>query len=136
MRIGRLAAGAMPACLLLLSFGCGPSLHDNKTVKVEQNSVGSARLEIPAGKSERKVTVKVNSPDTPVSAYLVLSDDVEKATKALHVKNEKPDGALAGQEEPSSDFTLEATVGANKESTVLFVGGKKTADVKVEIIGK
>jgi hypothetical protein len=135
MRIGRLAAGATLACTLLLLTGCGPSLHDNKTVPVEFNSV--AWLEIPAGKSERKVTVKINSPDTPIRAYLVLKDKEEEAKKALWSKpKEKPDGVLAGQEEPSSDFTLEATVGANKESTVLFVGGKKTADVKVEIIGK
>jgi hypothetical protein len=111
--------------------GCN-KVADEKTVSIDGDEV--KKLQIDPQKSDLKLTVTGQSADVPVNACVVLQEDEDASMLPLS-QGKEPPKALASAV-AKKDFTLEATLPANKAGTVLLSGGGKKAEVKVKIVGR
>jgi hypothetical protein len=124
----RLAWGLL--CATLALGGCQRLSIEQK---VSLSGVEPKQLDIDAPRYEQTVTVEVDSPGTPVLAYVVKTEDAEAAFRAL-VKEKEPENALAATKEKSEKVSITATVPAKTAYSVLLraVGGGGEATVRIK----
>jgi hypothetical protein len=112
---------------LLLLAGC-QRLNFEKEYDIEPSGVQAVGFSPP--RYEQKVTVEVKSPGNPLSVFLVKGDP-EKAPQG----KTSPD--LLEKKENAEDPTLQATVPANTEYTVVLHNlSRKHVKVKVKVTGR
>lgn len=93
------------APVLLVAAGCGPKpLNENKTYTLDTNTSGH-RLDIPAVKKARTITVEFSSSDKDVTVLVFkksdVKDDAEGITTAESAKK------LAGKRGKADSVTVE-----------------------------
>jgi hypothetical protein len=124
----RLAWGLL--CATLALGGCQRLSVEQK---VSLDGAEPKQLDVEAPRYEQTVTVEVDSPSVPVLAYVVKTEDVEAAYRAL-VKGQEPENALAATKEKSAKVSITATIPAKTAYSVLLraVGGGGEATLRIK----
>jgi hypothetical protein len=121
--------------LLCATVALGGCQRLSEERKVSVSPMEPYRLDIDAPRYEQKLTVEVDAPGTPVLAYVVRTDDAEKAVLALQHEKE-PENALAASKEKSEKVSLPATIPAGTAYSVLLRGVGATGDVTLRLKGQ
>jgi hypothetical protein len=108
-----------------------------KTYEIEPLEARSLVLSAPP--RQQKVTVTVTPTGGPVSAYLCKEDDHARVEQALLAgKTPPPSVVLAGRrsKDKAESYSFEATVPARTPYAVVLATGKRSAVVKVKLVGR
>ena len=128
-RATRWAWGLLAVTVLLT--GC-KRVEDEKTVSLAAN-IAQGVMEIPGQPKDMKVTVTATAPDGPVTLYLVPTADAEQMMNELESKKES--SKVIAKSNTGETATLEGTMPANKDCTVVAISDKKT-QVKAKVVGR
>jgi hypothetical protein len=127
MNARSLSVYGLLAGLLLLS-GC-QRLNFEKEYEIEPFGTQAVNFDPP--RYDQKVTVEVKSPGNPLSVYLVKGD----SEKALN--SQKNSSEVLDSKEKAEELTLNATVAAKTEYTVVLRNlNGKTVKAKVKVTGR
>jgi hypothetical protein len=119
-----------------MATGC-QRMKEERTVTIAPG--GSHALEFSAPSYSQKVTVTVSPSGGSVSAYLVKTSEFSAVDSALDVGKPPPADAVFARKESkdqAEEYSLEATIPAKTEYTLLLRAGPKGADVKVKVVGR
>ena len=118
------------AALVALVPGCTSRVDFAKTVSLEGGDIKSYTIDAPRG--EQKVRVSIDSSE-PIDVDVALASNAADVQKALDL-TKRPDAArlLASKQGVKTD-TVEATVPAGKEFTILLSGARKKTEVKLKV---
>jgi len=126
----RRAFGRASCLILLVLVGC----HKLNYEKSESLSPGETKTyTVEAPKGDQKVRVVARSSEGPVSVYLVLQHEAQAVEAAITGGHTPPkDKVLAGAEK-QNEVTLDATVPAKNEFTVIVGGASKKTTITVKV---
>ena len=124
----RWAWGLLAVTVLLA--GC-KRVEDEKTVSFEAN-VAKGVMEIPGQPKDMKVTITATA-DAPVTLYLVPTADANQAMNEIDGKQES--SKIIAKSNTGESVTLEATMPANKDCTVVGASDKK-AQATAKVVGR
>jgi hypothetical protein len=124
------------ACVLsaLLLAGCQRTLYDKAVTIDGVTFVHDVDVDAPT--REQKVAVEFSSPGVPVDVWVVLTEKKPAVKNKLMGRMRPDDADVLGGKEQSESGTVEATVPAGKEYTVLVGRASKKTEVKLKVMGK
>jgi hypothetical protein len=111
------------ALALLLAAGCGPRLHDERTIVVDAGVEKTLTLDPPT--RDEKVHVQVNAAGTPVNVYCYLQKDQAAAEKAIHLHADSDKFLAKSVKSDTAD--LEFTIPAKETALIMLSSAARTA---------
>lgn len=118
--------------LVLVLAGCQSRLKDNRTIDVEAGGINTIRIDGP--KYEQKVQIEFTSTNVPVSVYVCLRKDETMVGGAAEV--DQLHATALCRTPKGTTGSVEVTVPAKQEFSVMVIGGNKPTSVKLKIVGK
>jgi hypothetical protein len=116
--------------LLMLVLGCGPTLNEEKTVKV--SPLANERMIIDAISRAQTVKVDAKSENGEFNVFVFLEKDQDEVDKAIDTG--KVSAKVLKHKLKCTDAAFEAEVPAKSAAVVMLTSvGVQKADVKVKI---
>jgi hypothetical protein len=123
------------ACVLsALLAGCQRTLYD-KAVTIDGVTYVH-EVDVDAPTREQKVAVEFSSPGVPVDVWVVVTEKKPAVKNNLMGRMRPNDADVLGGKEQAESGTVEATVPAGKDYTVLVGRASKKTEVRLKVMGR
>lgn len=117
--------------LLLALAGCQRPVSEDKSLTLQPGDIVQPAI-VPAPRGEQKVRVEVTASE-PIDVDVALEEQKEPIMSALRT-DKRPDAAKTLKSQPQTkSATLDVTIPAGKEYTVILSGARKKSDVRVKV---